>query len=75
MKRLEMNSMANTRNKAEKDRVKVGKIPARSKKLTTKEARKVKGGIIAVLIGLKAENATNSAKPYLEQDNIYKVAN
>ena len=47
--------MANTSKKSSKNRVKVGKIPAKSKKLTTKEAKKVKGGIIAILIGMKAE--------------------
>lgn len=40
-----------TKTKSAKNRVKVGKLPTRAKNLTTKEAKKVKGGIIAILIG------------------------
>ena len=36
-----------------KKRAKVGSLPTKAKKLTSKDARKVKGGIIAVLIGKK----------------------
>lgn len=41
----------NSQTKSAKKRVKVGALPARAKKLTTKDTKKVKGGIIAVLIG------------------------
>jgi hypothetical protein len=41
----------NTKVKSGKNRVKVGNLPTKAKKLTNKDAKKVKGGIIAVLIG------------------------
>ena len=41
----------NTKTKSVKKGVKVGNLPTKAKKLTNKDARKVKGGIIAVLIG------------------------
>ena len=41
----------NSQTTGAKKRVKVGALSARAKKLTTKDAKKVKGGIIAVLIG------------------------
>jgi hypothetical protein len=41
----------NTKVKSGKTRVKVGNLPSKTTKLTNKDAKKVKGGIIAVLIG------------------------
>ena len=40
--------MATTKTKSAKKRVKVGKLPSKAKKLSTRDAKKVKGGIIAV---------------------------
>ncbi|HEY6121405.1 MAG TPA: hypothetical protein VIV66_15710 [Pyrinomonadaceae bacterium] len=41
--------MATIKTKSAKKRVKVGKLPSKAKKLSTGDAKKVKGGIIAVL--------------------------
>jgi hypothetical protein len=43
-----------TKTKVAQKRAKVGSLPSKAKKLSSKDAKKVKGGIIAVLIG-KAE--------------------
>lgn len=40
--------MATSKTKSTKKRVKVANIPTKSKKLSSKDAKKVKGGIIAV---------------------------
>jgi hypothetical protein len=38
-----------SKSQSTKKRVKVGKLPSKAKKLTSKDAKRVKGGIIAVL--------------------------
>ena len=53
--------------KSKAKKVTIGKLPTKTKKLTKKDAKAVKGGIIAILIGAKPEkpvpggtgNATN----------------
>ena len=47
----------NTNTRSGKTRTKVGNLPSKAKNLTSKDAKKVKGGIIAVLIGRAEKQA------------------